>query len=202
MILREAEIVSASVNPSDEYLTIKFRNGMFLAPSRTYGENFMEPILRKYLGLSKSNTPKNDAVNDNGKPQEIKCSQVLLSRPKKKASLVEKIILESENNVLNRLIPFGDCYDSKYDANIQNVKRDHFSKLVYVMLFEDCIKIFESDKEDISNIPNWSGKHGRYDEFGKSGQFAIRKNNIKWHLENNLVSTLTWDEVYVIAKGL
>ena len=70
-----------------------------------------------------------------------------------------------------------------------------------VMLFEGCIKIFESDKEDISNIPNWSDKHGRFDELGKSGQFAIKKNNIKWHLKNNLVSTLTWDEVYESAKG-
>ena len=70
------------------------------------------------------------------------------------------------------------------------------------MLFEDCIKIFESVTEDISNIPNWSGKHGRYDAVGKSGQFGITKATIKWHLENNLVATLTWDEVYEISKGI
>jgi len=179
----------------------RFRNGMFLAPSRTYGETYMEPILRKYLGLSKSDTGENDAVNDNSEYEEIKCSKVLSTKPKKD-SLVERIILESGNNVLDRLVPFSECYNSKYDANIQNVKRDHFKKLVYIMLFEDCIKIFESDVDDIAKIPNWSGRHGRYDEFGKSGQFAIKKNNIKWHLENNLVATLTWDEVYDIATGL
>ena len=184
-----------------ESIVIKFRNGIFVASSRTYGEKYMEPIIRKLRGLHPTSTNENDAVNDNGEFIEIKCSKVLLSRPKNKDSLVENIILESENTELNRLIPFGDCYDSKYDANIQNVKRDHFSKLVYVMLFEDCIKIFESNKEDISNIPNWSGKHGRFDELGKSGQFGITKNNVKWHLENNLVSTLTWDEVYESAKG-
>ena len=179
----------------------QFRNGMFLAPSRTYGENFMEPIIRKIRGLFKSDTDENDALNYNGEPEEIKCSKVLLTKPKTN-SLVERIILESENNVLSRVIPFSDCYNSKYDANIQNVKRDHFSILKYVLLFEDCIKIFESDKEDISKIPNWSDKHGRYDAFGKSGQFAIKKNNIKWHLENNLVDTLTWDEVYEVTKNI
>ena len=179
----------------------KFRDGMFLASSRTYGETYMEPIIRKILGLSESPTGENDALDDNGEFGEIKCSKILLTKPKGK-SLVERIILESENNVLSRLIPFSDCYNSKYDANIQNVKRDHFSILKYVLLFEDCIKIFESDKEDISNIPNWCPKHGRYDALGKSGQFAIKKNNIKWHLENNLVDTLTWDQVYEIAKNI
>jgi len=178
-----------------------FRDGMFLAPSRTYGETYMEPIIRKFKGLSESSTGENDAENDNGEAEEIKCSKILLTKPKGK-SLVERIILESENNILSRLIPFSDCYNSKYDANIQNVKRDHFSILKYVLLFEDCIKIFESDKEDISKIPNWCPKHGRYDALGKSGQFAIKKNNIKWHLENNLIDTLTWDKTYEIAKDI
>ena len=70
------------------------------------------------------------------------------------------------------------------------------------MLFEDCIKIFESNTEDISNIPSWSDKHGRYDALGKSGQFNITKANIEWHLENNLVATLTWGEIYEIAKDI
>jgi|TARA_Y100000310_G_C20432291_1_gene692041 hypothetical protein len=180
----------------------KFRNGIFLASSRTYGEIFMEPIIRKWKGLSESDTDENDGVNDNGDPEEIKCSKVLLPIQNKKAFLLEKIMTVAENNVLTRLISFANCLTSTYGSNIQNIKRDHFSKLVYVMLFEDCIKIFESDKEDISKIPNWCEKHGRYDALGKSGQFNITKSNIEWHLENNLVATLTWDEVYEIAKDI
>tara|TARA_Y100000034_G_C6766713_1_gene341810 strand:- start:91 stop:651 length:561 start_codon:yes stop_codon:yes gene_type:complete len=181
--------------------TLTFRDGMFLAPSRTYGETYMEPIIRNICKLSESTTSENDAKNDNGEAEEIKCTKVLRTKPKGK-SLVERIILESENNVLSRLISFDDCYTEKYDGNIQNVKRDHFSILKYVLLFEDCIKIFESDKEDISKIPNWCPRHGRYDALGKSGQFNIKKSNIKWHLENNLVDTLTWDQVYEIAKDI
>jgi hypothetical protein len=193
----ESEIVMESI-------VIKFRNGIFVASSRTYGEKYMEPIIRRWKGLSESDTNKNDAVNDNDEFIEIKCSKVLLPGQNKKTSLslLEKIMLESENNALNRLIPFANRLTSEYGSNIQNVKKDHFSILVYVMLFEDCIKIFESSVEDISKIPNWSGKHGRMDAPGKNGQFNITKSNIEWHLENNLVATLTWDEVYEIAKDI
>ena len=186
-----------------EHKIKEFRNGVMTASSRTYGEIIMEPIIRKIRGLSESDTSKNDAVNDNGEFEEIKCSKVLVTpKQEKNITIVERVLLDIENNELNRLVKFVDRLREKYLSNIQNVKRDHFSKLVYVMLFEDCLKIFESDTEDISNIPNWSGKHGRYDKLGKSGQFAIKKNNIKWHLKNNLVSTLTWDEVYEISKGI
>ena len=179
----------------------KFRNGMFFAPSRTYGESYMEPIIRKILGLSESPTGENDALNDNGEFGEIKCSKVLWTKPKTN-SLLERIISENENNVLTRLIPFAGCYDSKYDANIQNIKRDHFEFLIYVMLFEDCIQIFKSYRGDISSKPGWSGRHGRFDVVGKSGQFSIRKNNIEKHLKNNLIDTKTWEEVYEITKDI
>ena len=179
----------------------KFRDGMFLASSRTYGETYMEPIIRKILGLSESPTGENDALDDNGEFGEIKCSKILIELLKD-PSLIESVILENDNTILKRLIKFVDCFTSNYYANIQNVKRDHFEFLIYVLLFEDCIKIFESDKEDISKIPNWCPKHGRYDALGKSGQFNITKSNIEWHLENNLIDTLTWNKVYEIAKDI
>ena len=180
----------------------KFRDGMFLAPSRTMGETFMEPIIRKFRGLNSSPTGENDARNDAGEFSEIKCARVLKRLPKKKTSLAEKVMSVSENSILTRLIPFSDCYTSKYDANIQNVKRDHFQYLIYAMLFGDCIKIFETKREDISAITNWCDKHGRMDALGKSGQFNIPKTKIKEHLENNLIATLTWNEAYEISMGL
>ena len=179
----------------------KFRDGMFLASSRTYGETYMEPIIRKILGLSESPTGENDALDDNGEFGEIKCSKILIELLKD-PSLIESVILENDNTILKRLIKFVDCFTSNYYANIQNVKRDHFEFLIYVLLFEDCIKIFKSYRGDISSKPNWCPKHGRYDVVGKSGQFGITKNNIKKHLKNNLIQTLTWDEVYEISKGI
>ncbi len=181
----------------------QFRNGVFRAASRTYGEKYMEPIIRKIYNLDESKGDENDAIDTNGIEKEIKASKVLKSTGKKKnMSTLEKIIYENNNDVVNRLIPFEYCFKTEYLSNIQNVKRDHFNQLIYVLLFQDCIKIFVSDKDNISNIPNWCDKHGRYDELGKSGQFPINKNNIKWHIENNLKLTLTWDEVYETAKTI
>ena len=179
----------------------QFRNGMFLASSRRCGETYMEPILRKFYGWIKSLTKDNDAINAVGKYIEIKCSKVLIELLKD-PSLTESVILENDNFILKRLIKFADCYDIKYDANIQNIKKHKFDILIYVMLFEDCIKIFESNTKKISKIPHWSGRHGSMDKKGKSGQFGITKNNIKKHLKNNLIQTLTWDEVYEISKGI
>jgi|6_EtaG_2_1085325.scaffolds.fasta_scaffold98897_2 hypothetical protein len=183
----------------------KFRNNIFVAGPRVYGEQFMEPIIRKIRGLFESDTDENDAKNGDDEFVEIKCSKVLLKTQKNKnnkTGLRGRIMSQDDNYVLNRLIPFDDCYKTKYLSNIQNVKRDHFSKLVYGMLFEDCLKIFESDREDISNIPRWSDKHGRFDELGKSGQFGITHNNIEWHLKNNLVATLTWEDIYEMTEDI
>lgn len=181
----------------------QFRNGIFRAPSRTYGEKYIEPILRALFKWDETVGNENDAIDIYKMYKEIKSSKVLLKQENKKnMSLVDKIIYENYNDVVNRLINFEDCFDKEYLSNIQNIKRDHFDHLVYVMLFKDCVKVFISEKNDISSIPNWSGKHGRYDEYGKSGQFGITKNNIKWHLENNLVMTLTWDQVYEITKKI
>ena len=186
---------------TDNMIVEQFRDGIFRSASRTYGEQYIEPILRKYYGWEESNEGANDAVGNDGQLIEIKASKVLLSTEKKEnISLVERIISENHNDVINRLVSFDDRYDSEYYANMQNVKRDHFDELYYVMLFEDCLKIFVSKKDNISTIPNWYDKHGRYDAPGKSGQFAIKKTNIAWHIENNLITTLTWEEVYNITK--
>jgi hypothetical protein len=78
---------------------VEFRNGIFTASSRTYGEIIMEPIVRKVLGLSKSSTSENDAENVDGEFVEIKCSKVLLTPKKEKnITIVERVLLDIENN--------------------------------------------------------------------------------------------------------
>ena len=63
---------------------------------------------------------------------------------------------------------------------------------MYVLLFEDCLKVFQIKSEKISAIPRWSDKHGRYDALGKSGQFMINKVSIQWHLDNQLKDTFSY----------
>jgi hypothetical protein len=119
-------------------------------------------------------------------------------------NLISRILFENSNIPLNRLIQFSEAESASYLANIQNVKRDHFSKLIYVLLFEDCIKIFAIESKEIKKgtVPSWSDKHGRYDELGKSGQFPITKTTIKAHLDNYLVETMSYQEATSIFEKL
>ena len=190
---------------------IKFRNGMFFSSSRNCGETYVEVIVRKVLGLFRSDTKDNDAITTDGEFVEIKSSKVLTEK-KESPSFRETIMLEYENNgpgLINRLVKFVDYLVSNYKSNIQNIKRHKFDILIYVMLFEDCIKIFKCYSDDIPNIgradgkgSRWCGKHGGEDKKGKNGQFGIQKNNIEWHLDNKLIQTLTWEEVYEISDDI
>src|SRR3989344_5891834 len=88
---------------------------------------------------------------------------------KKLKTIIERILFENNNLETNRLVLFSESKIAEYLANVQNVKRDHFDYLIYVLLFADCVKIFFAKKKDIriQNFSNWSDKHGRYDALGK-----------------------------------
>lgn len=184
----------------------RIRNGLFLAPSRSYGEQYVEPFVRKKYNLKDPTSNDNDGTDQNGKRYEIKACKVLkvTDNSKKLKTIVERILFENNNIETNRLVMFSECKTSAYLANVQNVKRDHFDYLIYVLLFEDCVKIFSAKKEDVSiqNFFHWSDKHGRYDELGKSGQFGITKNNIQWHLDNHLKDTVSYEEMTNVYKEL
>lgn len=182
------------------------RDSLFLAPSRTYAEKYMEPILREKFSLLKPTSGDHDAISTESHKFEIKAARVLkdLSKAKKSKTFLEKILSEKSGLVLERLVPFSEARTASYNANFQNVKRDHFDQLVYCMLFSDVIKIFQAPKAKINtkDFKNWSDKHGRYDAIGKSGQFPIGPQNVDWHLDRYLIADLTYVEVVAIAQRL
>jgi hypothetical protein len=180
-------------------LVEKVRNGIFLAASRTSGEQYIEPFIRKIYGYGEAPDDSHDAIDKKGRRYEIKACKVLRETKNSKSSkkILDRIIYENNNIETNRFIEFSECLTSNYLANIQNVKRDHFDYLIYVLLFSDSVKVFQLKKEDIytKKLPSWSDKHGRYDQLGKSGQFPITKSTIKWHLDNKLISTFSYVEL-------
>ena len=181
------------------------RDGLFLAASRTYAEQYIEPFVRAYYGYQRGGGDQ-DALDASGRRYEIKACKVMHSSTNRRGtrSLLERVRFELDNTMINRAVPFGEAFTASYDANVQNVKRDHFDELIYVLMFEDCLKIFRLASSDIAKgkVPNWSDKHGRYDALGKSGQFNIKKGSIQWHLDNTLDATLSYDEVAVILSNL
>ena len=176
---------------------LKIRDGLFLAASRTCGEQYVEPFIRFRYDLKEPTGNDHDGIGRDGIKYEIKTSKVLRKTENisKEIPIVDRILFENDNAEINRLIPFAHAEKTKYDANIQNVKRDHFDELIYVLLFEDCIKVFKIPAGQIAAIPRWSDKHGRYDALGKSGQFMINKGSIGWHVENQLLDTFSYEDM-------
>jgi hypothetical protein len=191
---------SAQIDASD------IRDGLFLAPSRSYAEQYLEPMIRELLGFSLPTNGDHDAIDKHGNKIEIKASKVLrkTNNTKHHKSLYERIIYEKTNVETNRMFDFSEATTADYLANIQNVKRDHFKILIYVLLFKDQISIFslKSDQIGTNLLPSWSDKHGRYDKLGKSGQFPIQKSNINWHLNNALLRHVSYEEIAKIYENL
>jgi hypothetical protein len=187
-------------------VAILVRNGLFLAASRTYGEQYIEPFIRSWYSLNESDSDSHDAIDDLGQKYEIKACKVLkaVDGNKKTRPILDRILFENENLETNRLISFAEALTAEYLANVQNVKRDHFDYLIYVLLFEDCVKIFSANKNEINsdNFISWSDKHGRYDAFGKSGQFGISKRNIQQHIDRFLKDTVSYEQMKNIYRKL
>ncbi len=177
------------------------RDGLFLAASRTYAEQYIEPFIRAQYGLKVSPSDHDGIDSKTGERYEIKAAKVLTRRVNKRSrlrlSLVQRILAEISNTALHRMVPYAERYTAAYGANIQNVKRDHFDFLVYVLLFSDRIAVFQIPTATIisSNVPNWSDKHGRYDQHGKSGQFNINKNSIAFHESKYRKDVFTYEKL-------
>lgn len=183
---------------------IIIRKGLFLAASRTFGEGLMEPLVRNMFGYIKSDSDDCDAIcpktNERG---EIKFARAMTGKPnEKKKSLFEKIETQAYSDPLTRLVKFDDRLVIDYIANIQNVKRDHFNFLLYGILFCEGISFFRIKRENIYKISNWSDKHGRYDEEGKSGQFPIYKKNILLHEKEYFIQFKNYDELARLTKEI
>lgn len=190
---------------TEETPDIVVRNGLFLAASRTYGEQYVEPFIRAWYGLEEPDSADHDAVDANGTRYEIKACRVLRASTNRRGTrtLFERVRYENTNLPTNRLVQFSQAELASYDANVQNVKRDHFDYLIYALLFADCIKIFWVLTSDISSgaFVGWSDKHGRYDQLGKSGQFAVNRRTIAWHLANHLKDTVDyWDVAETFSR--
>lgn len=182
------------------------RDGLLLASSRTYAEQYVEPFIRAKFGLQESGAGDYDAVDDEGLRYEIKACKVLRRSGNGKGtkSLLDRILFENSSLVLTRSVPFDSHLTEDYLANVQNVKRDHFDVLIFALLFQDKVLVFSLKTNEIGTdkVPSWSDKHGRYDAPGKSGQFPITKSNIRWHLDHNLIATLDYKEVAQLIQGL
>lgn len=107
-------------------------------------------------------------------------------------NIIESLFLHETNRFVN----VNSCSDIEWDCNIQQIKIELFNNLWYVLFFGDCVAIFKVGCDGIINDKNISYCNKQHRGNEGEGQFHINNKNIKYHLDNYLVKTLTYNEVY------
>ena len=178
-----------------------FRNGIFLQQTSRFGR-IAEIMIQKKYHFSKPpvKTTKYDLWDGNVNQRiEVKFSTV---REKNNERITESTIVNQclVAKFQNKPIAYAHRELKCFDRNIEQVKTGEFDILYYGLFFWDKILIFRIDTAGISAIPGWSskmhrGKANKYIE----GQFHITNDNVQHHIDNYLIDTLTYKQLYELV---
>jgi len=178
-----------------------FRNGIFLQQTSRFGKIAEIMIQKKYHFTNPPiSTTKYDLWDSNNHQRiEVKFSTV---REKNEKKITETTIVNQclVAKFQNKPIVYRDCELKCFDRNIEQVKTDEFDLLYYGLFFWDKILIFRVDSKNISAIPGWSSKMHREKAVDyTAGQFHITNDNVQHHIENYLIDTLTYKQLYELV---
>lgn len=162
---------------------------ILLAP-RSFGEGLCETFMSKILHIDKSDDGTYDLKSD--RKVESKFSRAL-----RKVDLSDLI----KYFLSPKLPTFVDSAgDEEFLCNIQQIKTELFDLLYYGVFFNDYIYIFSITPEKIKSDKNlgYSDKQHRGNK--GEGQFHIKRENFRHHVDNYLKMKLTWEEFVQILK--
>ena len=171
-----------------------FRDGLLSLNTRQFGK-VAELIVQLLQDYGDSNKLEFDLLSlDTGEKIEVKASRVY----KKQAldlsldSLYDTII---NNSNRNRLLKQKQAPKAKFDCNIQQIKRQYFDKLYYLLLFYDKIEIFSISPNDIvaDTKIGYSDKQHR-GNVGE-GQFHITAQNYSHHKAHYLIESVSYAQL-------
>jgi hypothetical protein len=181
------------------------RQGLFKAASRPFGETYMEGFIRKIYDLEKIRGSECDALDPTtNETIEIKAARALVP-VEAKGNYYERLeTIASQYDNMSRIVSFYDRTLWDYNANIQNVKRHKFDKLIYAVLFSEGIEFFQVVVPSINEegIRNWSGLHGSEEVAGRNGQFNINRDSILEHESKYFNFFMSYDELALIAQEI
>lgn len=176
---------------------ILLRDSIFSLHTRKFGnvvEKLIKTILVEFGFIIEKPTDLSYDLTTNNSKDEVKGSRVLSK------SVLD---LESENIIeillehgTNRIINLSDSTEVEWDCNIQQIKVKLFETLWYVLFFGDCVAVFKIENDQIITDENISYCNKQHRGNEGEGQFHVTNKNIKYHLDNYLVKTLTYNEVY------
>ena len=172
------------------------RDTIFSLHTRKFGgvvEKLVERILVEFGFVVDKAKDNSYDIEINSKSDEIKGSRVLI---KSKLNLeVDNIVEELINHKYIRYVSLEDSSNYEWGCNIQQIKTKLFENLWYVLFFGDCVAVFKIPNnkiiEDKEVLYSNKQHRGNIDE----GQFHVTNKNIKHHLSNYLIKTITYDEV-------
>ena len=160
------------------------RKGIFSLRTRRVG-TVAELMIKRLVKLGKGRSLFHDLYDDvASKRVEVKFSTVL----RKSTTLINESTLlrciEAASSE-KRMVSFDSWQKTKFDCNIQQIKRREFDVLYYGLFFADCVVIFHIDSDQIGSQINYSDKQHK-GNVGE-GQFHINQDTLQFHLANYLV---------------
>lgn len=84
-------------------------------------------------------------------------------------------------------------YDTKFDCNIQQVKRKEFDRLLYGLFFADKIAVFELSNKEVMKVQGYSDFQHKGNK--GEGQFHVNNDTIDYHMKTHLKEWITYEDV-------
>lgn len=171
-----------------------FRRGLFSLQTRRFGK-IGEIFVQALEEFDEPESIFHDLFDSmNGERIEVKCSRVLIANSE--TITVENFIQQCMNNdPESRPVNYADRETNAWDCNIQQVKRTEFSRLYYLLFFQDRISVFCIRSEQIQrdSALNYSDRQHAGNE--GEGQFHVTNENIQHHISTYHFGDFTYAQL-------
>lgn len=176
----------------------EFRDGIFALNTRRFGK-VAELMIKQMFKFEKSDNLAYDLKTLENQKIEVKFSTVLRKCDFKitAENLIESVL---NANIDVRMLTFDEAHDitqkSKFDCNIQQIKKKEFEYLYYGCFFADKIMICRMDSETLKEDTNiYYSDHQHRGNIGE-GQFHITEKILDYHLNEYFLKWLSYEELY------
>ena len=174
----------------------QLRDGIFALNTRRFG-TVAEIMVKKLKGFGRGQNMWHDLFdNTANKRIEVKFSRVGQNLDKLTEHNLLECILKEQGT--DRRVRFEDWQQHQFLCNIQQVKKSEFDGLYYGMFFDDCIKIFYIEPQNIDATIGYGDKQHKGNT--GEGQFHITEKNLQMHLDRHLVTTLTYQKLLELLR--
>jgi hypothetical protein len=167
---------------------------------KSFLQFFTEELIRKRFNLSSRSNRFNDAVDENGVRYEIKGTVIRDKGDEyrtNKSTFTEKQILEFLENkdfvleTSKKMCTYEKSSTVRFVSIFNKFEFDKFDRFIGVVYFDDIIKIISCSSESLKENNKISKQFS-----DKVFSLSLDRNNIKDIIENNLLMSLRYEEIF------